>query len=75
MPPNMMTTAEAAEFLGIAQSTLEKARVVGTGCRFAKLGRTVRYRRSDLEEYLTQRIVCSTSDAGEPSGVDLRTTE
>ena len=63
MPPNMMTTAEAAAFLGIAKSTLEKARVFGTGVCFVKLGRTVRYRRSDLEDYLAQRTVLSTSES------------
>lgn len=59
---DMLTTDEAALFLGVARSTLEKARVAGTGCRYAKLGRTVRYRRVDLEEYLTDRIVQSTSE-------------
>jgi excisionase family DNA binding protein len=72
---NMMTTDEAAKFLGVARSTLEKARVAGTGCRFAKIGRAVRYRRADLEEYLAECIVHSTSEVGCPNACQSQSTK
>jgi len=49
---DMLTTAEAAQLLGLAKSTLNKWRVYGTGPTFIKLGRAVRYRRSDLDAYM-----------------------
>lgn len=54
-------TKGAAEQLGWAPNTLEKRRVTGDGPPFVKLGRSVRYRVSDLEAYLAARVVASTS--------------
>lgn len=54
-------TEGAAKHLGLAVSTLEKMRVYGDGPPFVKLGRSVRYRVIDLEEYLAKRVVESTS--------------
>lgn len=54
-------TEGAAKHLGLAVSTLEKARVTGTGPKYCKLGRAVRYRVSDLEEYLAERVRENTS--------------
>lgn len=50
---DMLTTVEAAQHLGLATSTLNKWRVYGRGPAFIKLGRAVRYRRSDLDAYTT----------------------
>lgn len=60
---NILTvdTEGASQHLGLAVSTLEKLRVSGGGPRFVKMGRAVRYRLSDLEEYLAERVVESTS--------------
>jgi predicted DNA-binding transcriptional regulator AlpA len=55
-------TDGAATYMGLAKNTLEKMRTFGTGPRYAKLGRAVRYRRSDLEAYVSERLVCSTSE-------------
>ena len=49
---DMLTTADAAQYLGLAPATLNKWRVHGTGPTFIKLGRAVRYRHSDLDAYL-----------------------
>lgn len=49
---DMLTTQEAAQYLGLAPATLNKWRVYKTGPRFFKLGRAVRYRRDDLDAYL-----------------------
>jgi excisionase family DNA binding protein len=66
MPANLMTTKEAAAYLRLASSTLEKARVYGTGPRFYVLGAAVRYRFDDLEDWLSQRVAYSTSDVARP---------
>jgi excisionase family DNA binding protein len=57
-----MTTVDAAAYTGVSRSTLEKLRVFGGGPRYLKLGRLVRYRQADLEEWLSVRAVSSTSD-------------
>ncbi len=54
-------TEGAARHLGLAVSTLEKMRVYGNSPPYVKLGRSVRYRVCDLEEYLAKRVVESTS--------------
>lgn len=58
-----LTTAQAAEFLNVKQSTLEQHRWLGCGCRFVKIGRSVRYRIADLEAYLEERTFGSTTEA------------
>ena len=58
-----LDTAAAADYVGLSKSTLEKLRVFGTGPKYLKLNRAVRYRVSDLEAWLSQRIVSSTSEA------------
>ena len=57
-----VNTAGAAHYLSLAESTLEKARVTGSGPRYCKLGRAVRYRLSDLDAWLAARAVSSTSE-------------
>ncbi|WP_332751040.1 helix-turn-helix transcriptional regulator [Sphingomonas sp. RB1R13] len=58
-----INTAGAAHYLSLAESTLEKARVTGSGPRYCKLGRAVRYRLSDLDAWMAARAVSSTSEA------------
>lgn len=58
----LLDTTAAAMQLGLAVSTLEKQRVRGDGPAFLKLGRAVRYRAADLEEWLIARRVNSTSE-------------
>lgn len=57
----VMTTDGAATYTGLATSTLEKLRLTGNGPMFLKLGRSVRYRPSDLDAWLAARVVTSTS--------------
>jgi predicted DNA-binding transcriptional regulator AlpA len=54
-------TEGASQHVGLAVSTLEKLRLSGGGPRFVRLGRAVRYRVTDLEAYLAERVVESTS--------------
>jgi len=60
-PDTLLTTAEVAERLRVSTSFLAKARVAGQGPRFIKVGRSCRYRRSDLETY--ERSCAKTSTA------------
>ncbi|KRV16826.1 hypothetical protein AN459_29945 [Pseudomonas aeruginosa] len=48
----MFTTEEAAQYLRLSRQTLELLRLQGGGPRYAKLGRSVRYRRAALDEWL-----------------------
>jgi len=48
----VMTVEQAANYLGLAVSTLNKWRCLGDGPVFIKMGRAVRYRRRDLEKYI-----------------------
>lgn len=59
-PPNMRTE-NAARYVGLSRSKLEKLRVEGEGPRYSKLGRTVLYRRASLDEWLLQNERTNTS--------------
>lgn len=64
---DLLTTKETAELLGLGKSTLEQDRIYGRlGLPFVRLGRSVRYRRSDVESYLQNlKAFTSTSAADE----------
>lgn len=62
----LLKTAEAATHVGLAITTLEKMRVYGGGPKYLKLGRAVRYRVEHLDDWVNDRITCSTSD---PAGL------
>lgn len=57
-----LTTAIASRVCGISESTLEKWRVTGHGPPFLKLGRLVRYSRSDLEAWKAEHRIQSTAE-------------
>ena len=59
-----LNTAETAEYLDFSRKQLEAWRVRGGGPRYAKIGRSVRYRRVDLDAFVEERLVTSTSDEG-----------
>lgn len=58
--PEILTPEEAAAFLRISPETLRTWRHLGEGPRYLKMGRAVRYRRTDLEAWL-RRIAVDTS--------------
>jgi len=65
LPNRLLTTRQAAEFLGLSESALEKYRVVGGGPRYLKLGhKIVRYAPQELKNWSMARVYMSTSDAG-----------
>ena len=62
-----LTTPEAAKVLGLAETTLEKYRVYGTGPQYIKFGKkAVRYRRGDLEAWAEMQLSVSTSQYETP---------
>ena len=58
---HLLTQREAAALLRLSERTLERWRVTGTGPRFVKTGRLVRYRETDLAAWIDTRAVSSTS--------------
>ena len=48
----VFTVPEAAAYLGLAVSTLNKWRCIGGGPQFLKLGKAVRYRITDLDGWV-----------------------
>jgi len=60
-PVTIMTVQQAAVYLGLAVSTLNKWRCHGGGPVFIKMGRAVRYRVEDLEGFVCSRQMTSTS--------------
>ena len=65
MSEQLLTTAQAANRLGISKAFLERDRWAGARIPFIKVGsRAVRYRESDLDNYITSQVRRSTSDTG-----------
>lgn len=61
--PQNMSTVEAAAYLNVKPATLEQWRWNGRGPRFVKIGRSVRYRKSDLDSFLEARVFNNTTEA------------
>ena len=57
----ILTVAEAAEYLGLAQSTLNKWRCIGGGPKYLKMGKAVRYRMIDIQKWLKDNQRSHTS--------------
>lgn len=55
--PELMTQPETAEYLRVAEHTLENWRYRKTGPRFIKAGGRVVYRRSDIDEWLDENTI------------------
>lgn len=63
MTERLLTTAEAAGFLGVSKAFLERDRWAGARVQFIKVGsRAVRYRLSDLEHFIERQVRHSTSE-------------
>jgi len=52
-----MTDIEVAARLGVSRFTVRSWRLKGVGPRFLKMGRAVRYRPHDVDEYERQALV------------------
>ncbi|MGA7180898.1 MAG: helix-turn-helix domain-containing protein [Thiobacillaceae bacterium] len=61
MQDKLLTTKEAASFLGVSEAFLERDRWAGARVPFIRIGsRAVRYRLSDLEAYIGSHRHVST---------------
>ena len=59
---SLLNQRQAAALLGLSVRTLERHRVAGTGPRFTRLGRLVRYRPQDLADWVESGLRFSTSE-------------
>jgi len=61
----LLTENEAAAFLKVRPQTLAKWRMAGSGASlpFVKVGRSIRYRLSDLNAYLDRHTFNNTVEA------------
>ena len=69
---SLIDEGEAARFLGVSIRHVQALRYKGGGPQFVKLGRIVRYRRQDLNEWSEARLCRSTADAGQGGEADAR---
>jgi excisionase family DNA binding protein len=58
-----LPTGEAADYLGLGKSTLDKLRLTGGGPAFYKVGARVVYDPADLDAWIAQHKRRSTSSA------------
>ena len=63
---------DAAAYLDMSESWLAKAAVYGGGPAFMKIGKSVRYRRQDLDEFIKDSLRRSTSDHGGANKATIR---
>lgn len=59
-----LSVHEAAKYLNLSVSTMNKARGTGDSPRFAKIGRRVVYQREHLDAFIASKLRRSTSDKG-----------
>jgi hypothetical protein len=62
-PDDILDTNEAADYLRLSVSSLNKMRCTGSGPAFIRMGRSVRYRRRALDLFIDSRCTTSTTDA------------
>ena len=62
MNNRLLTTIEAAKYLALGKSTLERWRLTGEGPKFVKMGDAVRYRLEDLDAFVAGNLVQTTAE-------------
>lgn len=58
--PARLKVPEAANYLGVGISTLDKMRMEGRGPRYLKIGGRVFYRLTDLDAYIEAAVIETT---------------
>lgn len=65
MKNQLLTTTEAAKYLGVSKAFLDRDRCYDARIPFVKLSpRAVRYRPEDLDQFIEAQMRRSTSDNG-----------
>jgi hypothetical protein len=58
-----LTTTQAAQFLNVSHSFLEKLRIVGGGPKFLRLSsRKILYQKGELKQWMERKSRLSTSE-------------
>ena len=60
--PRLLDQNDLAKYLKKSISWCERARFIGDGPRFIKIGRNVRYRAEDILDWIAENARTSTSD-------------
>ena len=62
MADKLLNTKQASEYLGVNDKSLANSRHTGTGIQipYAKLGKIVRYRQADLDNYIERNTFSHT---------------
>ena len=61
-----LTDVEVAARLGVSRFTVRSWRLKGHGPRFLKMGRAVRYRTEDVDDYERQALVETQAQSDRP---------
>lgn len=61
-PDGRLTSGDAAQYLGLTAKVLANQRSQGIGPPFVKLGKTVFYRKEDLDAWIAARRASSTAE-------------
>ena len=70
-PDKLLTTPEYARERKCSERTIERERTSGAGCKYVKLGRSVRYRRRDILDFIARHVRGSTSEPASSSDEDI----
>jgi hypothetical protein len=62
---DLLKQRDYAKIRNCSERTIERERVTGTGCRYIKIGRGVRYKRADVLNFIELHARHSTSEATE----------
>jgi len=61
-PDTYLTPREAAEYLRTSTSTFAKRRLYNDEPKFSRIGRAIRYRKSDLDDFMVRTRVKRTPE-------------
>lgn len=59
IPDRLLTQAQVSEIICMSEAWLEQSRFKGTGLPYVKIGRSIRYRSSDINSFVTANVVGS----------------
>ena len=63
MNEELLDTLQVATVYGLTPECIRRWRMLGAGPRFIRLGRSVRYRREEVEAFARRREFASTTEA------------